>query len=135
MAGSGVPLPGLKGEQVWLDAAKCHWTDPLEACVTHNITEEQRRDLAGKMRAVLRSEPRLGPTFHLRELRLDPDGAVVLDGEVPDVAADPSGKPDSVTIRLECIKTPHTVCARRRPALSRLLLMAFVMPIASVLTR
>jgi osmotically-inducible protein OsmY len=39
------------------------------------------------VRATLRSEPRLGPSFHLHELKLEPDGALVLDGEVPSVAA------------------------------------------------
>ena len=33
------------------------------------------------------------------------------------------------------IKIPHTVCSRRRPALSRPLLIAFVTPMASVFSR
>lgn len=49
--------------------------------------KKQRQDLRAKVHAALRSARRLGPGFHLRELRLDPDGVVLLDGEVPDVAA------------------------------------------------
>lgn len=51
-----------------------------------NLQHETARILA-KVRTTLRSEPRLGPGFHLRELRLEPDGALVLDGEVPSMAA------------------------------------------------
>lgn len=50
--------------------------------------EDKRRDkIEAKVLRTPRCEPRLGPTFHLRELRFDPDGVVLLDGEVPDVAA------------------------------------------------
>jgi len=55
--------------------------------VTKQKPEDHRLETEARVRAALRSQPRLGPTFHLRELRLDPDGVVLLDGEVPDVAA------------------------------------------------
>lgn len=55
--------------------------------MTSDSADVRRREIEAKVRGVLRSEPRLGPAFHLRELRLDPDGVVLLDGEVPDVAA------------------------------------------------
>ena len=42
----------------------------------------------------------------------------------------PSGSPSVVTARLECIRMPQTACDLRRPALSRPLLMLFVIPIA-----
>lgn len=58
----------------------------MESAVTKCTGEEQRLKIEAKVRTVLRSEPRLGPHFHLHELRLDPDGVVLLDGEVPDVA-------------------------------------------------
>jgi osmotically-inducible protein OsmY len=44
-------------------------------------------ELLAKVRAALRSEPRLGPSFHPSELRIEPDGVLVLSGEVPSVAA------------------------------------------------
>jgi len=40
-----------------------------------------------EVRAALRSEPRLGPTFHLKALQIEPDGFVILDGQVPSVSA------------------------------------------------
>lgn len=49
--------------------------------------EDRHAEVLAKVRAALRSEPRLGPTFHPRELRLEPDGALVLAGEVESVAA------------------------------------------------
>jgi osmotically-inducible protein OsmY len=55
--------------------------------MTKSPDEERRLEIEAKVRSVLRSEPRLDPHFHLRELRFDPDGVVLLDGEVPDVAA------------------------------------------------
>jgi osmotically-inducible protein OsmY len=55
--------------------------------VTKQYSDDHRLKTEIQVRAALRSQPRLGPTFHLRELRLDPDGVVLLDGEVPDVAA------------------------------------------------
>ena len=51
------------------------------------------------------------------------------------IAASPSGKPSLVTAKLECIRMPQTVCDLKRPALSRPLLMLFVIPIASVSSR
>jgi osmotically-inducible protein OsmY len=51
---------------------------------TDNVTE---LELLAKVRAALRSEPRLGPSFHASELRIEPDGVLVLAGEVPSVAA------------------------------------------------
>ena len=55
--------------------------------MTNSGSEHDRLQLFATVRATLRSEPRLGPSFHLRDLRLEPDGALVLDGEVPSVAA------------------------------------------------
>jgi osmotically-inducible protein OsmY len=59
----------------------------VESAVTSTAEEKRRREIEAKVRTVLRSEPRLGPTFHLRELRFDPDNVVLLGGEVPDIAA------------------------------------------------
>jgi osmotically-inducible protein OsmY len=55
--------------------------------VTSSDEDRRRRAMETKVLSVLRSEPRLGPHFHLRELRLDIDGVVLLDGEVHDIAA------------------------------------------------
>ena len=44
-------------------------------------------EIEKEVRAALRSEPRLGPAFHLRTLQIEADGAVILDGQVPSVAA------------------------------------------------
>src|SRR5208337_5044463 len=44
-------------------------------------------------------------------------------------AAIPSGRPSVVTTRLECIRRPHTVCIRRRPAWSLPLFTLLVAPI------
>jgi len=51
------------------------------------LTEQERLHLLDKVRATLRSERLLGPSFHLRDLRIEADGALVLDGEVQSVAA------------------------------------------------
>ena len=51
---------------------------------TENII---RLDLLDRARAAMRSEPRLGPSFHPSELSIGPDGALVLAGTVPSVAA------------------------------------------------
>ena len=51
------------------------------------LSEHEQLDLLEKVRARLRSEPLLGPSFHLRDLKIEADGALVLDGEVPSVAA------------------------------------------------
>ena len=50
-------------------------------------SESDPTQILAKVRAILRSESRLGPSFHLRDLRLEPDGALVIDGEVPSIAA------------------------------------------------
>ena len=44
-------------------------------------------ELLAEVRAALRSEPLVGPKFHASELRIEPDGALVLAGEVESVAA------------------------------------------------
>jgi osmotically-inducible protein OsmY len=62
-------------------------TPTKENAVTSSDEDRRRREIEAKVLSTLRSEPRLGPTFHLRELRFDRDGVVLLDGEVPDVAA------------------------------------------------
>lgn len=59
----------------------------MEKDVTSSDEAKRRHEIEAKVLRTLRSEPRLGPTFHLRELRFDRDGVVLLDGEVPDVAA------------------------------------------------
>ena len=43
-------------------------------------------------------------------------------------AAKPSGSPSGVTARLECIRSPQTVCMRNRPCLSLPLLTRQVWP-------
>jgi osmotically-inducible protein OsmY len=53
----------------------------------HRRKNVSNLDLLAKVRAALRSEPRLGPSFHASELRIEPDGVLVLAGEVPSVAA------------------------------------------------
>ena len=53
----------------------------------NSVSGQDQSNILAKVRATLRSEPRLGPSFHLKELKLEPDGALVLDGEVPGVAA------------------------------------------------
>jgi len=50
-------------------------------------SKSKRDKLEAKVRAALRSEPMLGPAFHLRALEIEPDGSVILGGEVPSVAA------------------------------------------------
>ncbi len=46
------------------------------------IPEQEQLQLLAKVRATLRSEPLLGPSFHLRDLRIEQDGSLILDGEV-----------------------------------------------------
>ena len=53
----------------------------------HRTENVSNLELLAKVRAALRSEPRLGPSFHASELRIEPDGVLVLAGEVPSVAA------------------------------------------------
>jgi len=50
-------------------------------------SKSNRDKLEAKVRAALRSEPRLGPAFHLKALEIEPDGSIILGGEVPSVAA------------------------------------------------
>ena len=45
----------------------------------------------------------------------------------------PSGSPSVVTAKLECIRMPHTICARMRPALIVPLLTLQVILMGSVL--
>ena len=49
--------------------------------------EKDRTVIEAKIRAALKSEPRLGPSFHLRQIVFEDDGSLVLEGEVPSVAA------------------------------------------------
>ena len=51
------------------------------------FTHSEILALLAKVRGTLRSERLLGPSFHLRDLRIEPDGSLVLDGEVNSVAA------------------------------------------------
>ena len=53
----------------------------------HRSENVSNLELLAKVRAALHSEPRLGPSFHASELRIEPDGVLVLAGEVPSVAA------------------------------------------------
>jgi osmotically-inducible protein OsmY len=53
----------------------------------HRSENVSNLELLARLRAALRSEPRLGPSFHASELRIEPDGVLVLAGEVPSVAA------------------------------------------------
>lgn len=53
----------------------------------HRSENVSNLELLAKVRAALRSEPRLGPSFHASELSIEPDGVLVLAGEVPSVAA------------------------------------------------
>jgi hypothetical protein len=46
-------------------------------------------------------------------------------------AAKPSGSPSAVTARLECIRSPQTVCMRNRPCLSLPLLTRQAWPTRS----
>jgi osmotically-inducible protein OsmY len=55
--------------------------------MNHDPTQNNRDDVESEVRAALRSEPRLGAKFHLKALLFERDGSVILDGEVPSVAA------------------------------------------------
>lgn len=46
----------------------------------------ENSELVRRALAALRSEPRLGPTFKLDLIRMEPDGAALLEGEVETVA-------------------------------------------------
>ncbi len=54
---------------------------------TNPVPEREQLQLLAKVRSTLRSEPLLGPSFHLRDLRIEQDGSLILDGEVASVAA------------------------------------------------
>ena len=58
-------------------------------------------ELLAKVRATLRSEPHLGPSFHGSELRIEPDGVLVLAGEVPSVAT----KKLALVLQIETVTT------------------------------
>jgi osmotically-inducible protein OsmY len=49
--------------------------------------DQQTREIEAAALAALRSQARLGPNFHPEELRLEPDGVLLLRGLVEDVAA------------------------------------------------
>jgi osmotically-inducible protein OsmY len=51
------------------------------------FTHTEILELLAKVRGTLRSERLLGPSFHLRDLGIEPDGSLVLEGEVNSVAA------------------------------------------------
>ena len=59
----------------------------LDAAMKRRTENVINLELLAKVRAALRSEPHLGPAFHASELRMEPDGVLVLAGEVPSVAA------------------------------------------------
>ncbi len=48
---------------------------------------DEVRDLESRIRSALQSEPRLGPSFSLAEIRLEAEGIVLLIGETLDVAS------------------------------------------------
>ncbi len=49
--------------------------------------EKDQAVIEAKIRAAFKSEPRLGFSFHLRQIVFEDDGSLVLEGEVADVAA------------------------------------------------
>jgi hypothetical protein len=55
--------------------------------MSNDSSKSNRDEVEAKVRAALRSEPRLGPTFHLKALGIEPDDSLILDGDVPSVAA------------------------------------------------
>ena len=55
--------------------------------MTATRSRSDRNRIADTARATLRAMPGLGPTFHLQRLEIGDDGVVLLDGEVPSVAA------------------------------------------------
>ena len=50
-------------------------------------TENDHTAIEAKVRAALHSEPALGPGFHLKRVAFGEDGCLLLEGEVPSVAA------------------------------------------------
>src|SRR5208337_4919814 len=69
--------------------------------MSNDSSKSNRDEVEAKVRAALRSEPRLGSTFHLKALGIEPDDSLILDGEVPSVAAK--------KLALEESKTTETV--------------------------
>jgi hypothetical protein len=55
--------------------------------VISGFSDDEKSLLLEKVRKTLHSEPLLGPSFHLHVLKLEPDGSLVLEGEVSSVAA------------------------------------------------
>ncbi len=55
--------------------------------MSEGLTKDNKAEVESKVRAVLRSEPRLGTTFHLKALMIEPGGSVILEGDVPSIAA------------------------------------------------
>jgi osmotically-inducible protein OsmY len=55
--------------------------------MSDDSSKKNRNKIEAEVRAALRSEPRLGPSFHLKALGIEPDGSLILDGEVPTIAA------------------------------------------------
>jgi osmotically-inducible protein OsmY len=55
--------------------------------MSEGLTKDNKAEVESKVRAVLRSEPRLGTTFHLKALMIEPDGSVILEGDAPSIAA------------------------------------------------
>lgn len=55
--------------------------------MTKTGPEKDHTAIEAKIRAALHSEPRLGPSFHLKQIIFEDDGSLVLDGEVPNVAS------------------------------------------------
>lgn len=55
--------------------------------MTRSDIEKTAHQIEDAVRSVLRSEPRLGPSFHLEELKVESGGIVLLRGLVPEVAA------------------------------------------------
>ncbi len=55
--------------------------------MSEGLTKDNKAEVESKVRAVLRGEPRLGATFHLKALMIEPDGSVILEGDVPSIAA------------------------------------------------
>lgn len=55
--------------------------------MTKTGPEKDHTAIEAKIRAALHSEPRLGPSFHLKQIIFEDDGSLVLDREVPNVSA------------------------------------------------
>ena len=55
--------------------------------MTKTRAEKNRMRIEEQVRSALRGEPRLGSSLELKEITLEKDGSVVLEGEAPSVAA------------------------------------------------